>query len=65
MPEAERFFAKREIAVRAGQHCAPMALAAIGAPEGTLRISLGPFNTEDDVRAILAAVDEAIERPGR
>jgi selenocysteine lyase/cysteine desulfurase len=53
---AEAHFAERGITLRAGQHCAPFALQAIGAPEGTLRVSFGPFNRESDVDAIMAAV---------
>jgi selenocysteine lyase/cysteine desulfurase len=53
---SEAHFAERGIAVRAGQHCAPFALQAIGAPEGTLRVSFGPFNRESDVDAIVSAV---------
>ena len=56
---AEAHFAKRGITLRAGQHCAPLALQAIGAPEGTLRVSFGPFNRESDVDAIMAAVADA------
>lgn len=52
---AEAHFAERGIALRAGQHCAPLALEAIGAPEGTLRVSFGPFNQDSDVQAVLSA----------
>jgi len=52
---AEAHFAAHGVTLRAGQHCAPLALAAIGAPEGTLRVSFGPFNVESDVDAVLAA----------
>ena len=34
-----------------------MALEAIGASGGTVRISFGPSNHESDVRAILDAID--------
>lgn len=45
------------IAVRAGLHCAPAAHRAIGSfPEGTVRASLGPFNREADVAALISAV---------
>lgn len=54
---AEALFGGQGIVVRGGQHCAPMALEAIGAPEGTLRVSFGPFNRESDVERILAVVD--------
>jgi hypothetical protein len=53
------YFAEQGIVVRAGQHCAPMALEAIGAPAGTIRISFGPFNTEGEVEEIARAVDRA------
>ena len=56
---AEAHFAERGIALRAGQHCAPLALEAIGAPEGTVRASFGPFSTDSDVDAIVAAVTDA------
>lgn len=56
---AEAHFAKRGITLRAGQHCAPLALQAIGAPSGTLRVSFGPFNRDSDVDAVIAAVDDA------
>jgi selenocysteine lyase/cysteine desulfurase len=59
---AEAHFAEHGIAMRAGQHCAPLALQAIGAPEGTLRVSFGPFNHDSDVDAIVAAVDGAASR---
>jgi len=41
-----------------------MALEAIGAPSGTIRVSFGVFSDDGDVDAVLAAVDEAI-RAGR
>ncbi|HKU38206.1 MAG TPA: aminotransferase class V-fold PLP-dependent enzyme, partial [Polyangiales bacterium] len=59
LSRAEAHFAERGITLRAGQHCAPLALQAIGAPEGTLRVSFGPFNRASDVDAILAAVRDA------
>ena len=47
------------IAVRTGLHCAPCAHRAIGTfPEGTVRASLGPFNTEADITALVSAVRE-------
>jgi cysteine desulfurase/selenocysteine lyase len=47
------------IELRAGLHCAPRMHAALGtSPSGTVRASLGPFNTEDDVRSLVAAVAE-------
>mmetsp|Transcript_31861 Transcript_31861/g.101501 ORF Transcript_31861/g.101501 Transcript_31861/m.101501 type:complete len:435 (+) Transcript_31861:3-1307(+) len=55
--EAERFFLSRGIVVRAGSHCAPMALDTLGQPYGTIRASFGATNTGEDVDAIVAAVD--------
>ena len=49
--------AKEGICVRAGYHCAPLAHAAIGTPEGgALRISFGPFNTVSDLDALWRAL---------
>ena len=59
LERCESFFAERGVWVRAGHHCAPMAVDAIGAGEGTLRISFGPFSAEDDVEVILDAIDSA------
>ena len=48
------------IALRAGQHCAQPLLSALGV-SGTLRASFAPYNTQDDVHALIAAVDRALE----
>lgn len=48
------------IALRAGQHCAQPLLAAMGV-SGTLRASFAPYNTQDDVQALVSAVDRALE----
>lgn len=45
------------IMTRVGLHCAPLAHKSLGTfPEGTVRFSVGPFNTEEDIDAALAAV---------
>jgi len=47
------------ILCRPGLHCAPAAHRTIGTfPEGTIRFSLGFFNTEEEVRTALEAVEE-------
>jgi cysteine desulfurase family protein len=47
------------IQVRAGLHCAPRIHKQLGAwPTGTVRFSVGPFNTEGDIDATIAAVRE-------
>lgn len=52
--------AEAGIALRAGQHCAQPLLAELGV-SGTLRASFVPYNTQQDVDALVAAVDRALE----
>ena len=59
LERTEPFFARRGVEIRAARHCAPMALEAVDRPHGTLRISLGQFNTQGDVDRLLAVIDEA------
>ena len=48
-----------DIAVRPGLHCAPYIHRALGTfPDGTLRLSPGPFTTRDDIAALLDALSE-------
>jgi cysteine desulfurase / selenocysteine lyase len=48
------------VQVRAGLHCAPLVHRALGTSEvgGTVRFSLGAFNTAEDVDAAIAAMRE-------
>lgn len=48
------------IALRAGHHCAMPLLKALGL-EGTLRVSLGCYNTEADVKSFIKALMKSIE----
>lgn len=49
------------ICVRAGLHCAPAAHQRIGTyPDGTIRVGIGPFNTERDVDALVIAIRDTI-----
>lgn len=42
------------IATRGGLHCAPGAHRALGTfPEGTVRLSFGPFNSDTDIEAVM------------
>ncbi|MDX2035449.1 MAG: aminotransferase class V-fold PLP-dependent enzyme [Isosphaeraceae bacterium] len=51
-----------EIAVRPGLHCAPYIHQRIGTfPDGTLRVSPGPFTTEKEIDALLEALDAVTE----
>lgn len=52
--------AESGIALRAGQHCAQPLLAALGV-SGTLRASFAPYNTQQDVEALVNAIDRALE----
>jgi cysteine desulfurase family protein len=46
-----------DIAVRPGLHCAPYIHKRLGTfPDGTLRLSPGPFNTPDDIERFLDAL---------
>ncbi len=48
-----------DIAVRPGLHCAPYIHRALGTfPDGTLRVSPGPFTTADQVEILVRALDE-------
>lgn len=52
-----------DIAVRTGYHCAPFIHDFLGTKEchGTVRASLGYFNTEDDIDALINAVKDLME----
>ena len=48
-----------EVACRTGLQCAPLVHETIGtAPDGTVRLSLGPMSTEADVAAAIPAIRE-------
>jgi cysteine desulfurase family protein len=48
-----------DIAVRPGLHCAPYIHRSLGTfPEGAVRVSPGPFSTEDDIDRLAAALAE-------
>lgn len=48
-----------DIAVRPGLHCAPYTHRQIGTfPSGTIRISPGPFNTDQHIDTLLDALDQ-------
>ncbi|HEX5106521.1 MAG TPA: cysteine desulfurase [Pirellulaceae bacterium] len=47
------------IQTRAGLHCAPRMHASLGtSPGGTLRLSVGPYNTPEQIEALAAALSE-------
>src|SRR5579884_1153099 len=48
-----------DIAVRPGLHCAPHIHRSLGTyPDGTVRVSPGPFNTEEDIDRLADALAE-------
>jgi len=51
-----------DIQVRSGLHCAPSTHRILGTfPKGTVRISIGSFNTENDIDLTLRAVQQIAE----
>lgn len=52
-----------EISVRVGLHCAPLVHKALGTfPDGTVRFSLGYFNTLEEVRIAVEAIRRIAEK---
>ena len=52
-----------DIAVRPGLHCAPLAHKTIGTFEqGTVRFSIGPFNTHQDIEKAVQAVGKIVKQ---
>jgi cysteine desulfurase family protein len=50
------------IMVRAGLHCSPADHRRLEThPNGTVRVSIGPFNTESDIDGLVAAVSDGYE----
>ncbi|HEY1375764.1 MAG TPA: aminotransferase class V-fold PLP-dependent enzyme [Gemmataceae bacterium] len=50
-----------DVAIRPGLHCAPYIHRALGTfPDGTVRVSPGPFNTPEDVDRLADAVAEVV-----
>jgi cysteine desulfurase / selenocysteine lyase len=50
-----------DIAIRPGLHCAPYIHRALGTfPDGTVRVSPGPFNTEADIDRLVGALREIL-----
>ena len=58
--DAERLFLEHGVILRAGAHCAPMALDALGLPDGTLRFSFGPTTTDADRKLVSDAIVESV-----
>jgi selenocysteine lyase/cysteine desulfurase len=52
-----------DIACRTGLHCAPLVHEQLGTDKigGSVRIGIGPFNTEDHIKTTIEAVGEIAE----
>ena len=51
-----------DVLVRTGLHCAPLAHKTLGTfPEGTIRLSMGVFNTLEDVAIVAEAIQKIAE----
>lgn len=55
---AQQLDESADILVRSGHHCCQPLLERLGLPEGTVRASLGVYNTEDEVDMLVATVEE-------
>lgn len=51
---------KQNIAVRSGHHCAHPLMDALGI-NGTIRVSMGIYNNQDDIKALLTALSKTVE----
>jgi cysteine desulfurase family protein len=55
-----------DILVRVGIHCAPLAHRTLGTyPDGTIRLSMGYFNTPGEVETAVQAIKKVAESPGK
>ncbi len=52
-----------DIACRTGLHCAPLVHEQLGTAQigGSVRIGIGPFNTEDHIKRTIDAVEEIVD----
>jgi cysteine desulfurase family protein len=54
-----------DIRLRTGLHCAPLVHKVLGTyPHGTVRVSLGPSNTPEEVNSLLVALAEIVKDKG-
>jgi selenocysteine lyase/cysteine desulfurase len=51
------------IACRTGLHCAPLVHEQLGIAQigGSVRIGIGPFNTEDHIKTAIEAIGEIVD----
>nr|WP_320161654.1 aminotransferase class V-fold PLP-dependent enzyme [uncultured Methanoregula sp.] len=57
---AQRLDEMADIMIRSGHHCCIPLMGRLGLPDGTARVSLGPYNTPGDVDLFLATIEEIV-----
>jgi cysteine desulfurase/selenocysteine lyase len=57
---AQRVDEMADIMIRSGHHCCIPLMRSLGLPEGTARVSLGPYNTQSDADLFLATIEEIV-----
>ena len=55
---AQQLDESADILVRSGHHCCQPLMELLGLPDGTVRASLGLYNTEEEVDMLVATLDE-------
>jgi cysteine desulfurase / selenocysteine lyase len=55
---AQQLDESADILVRSGHHCCQPLMERLGLPDGTVRASLGLYNTEDEVDMLVATLEE-------
>jgi cysteine desulfurase/selenocysteine lyase len=55
---AQRLDEMADIMVRSGHHCCIPLMEHLGLPDGTVRVSLGPYNNGEEADLFLATVEE-------
>ena len=59
----ERLDDEYDILVRVGLHCAPLAHQTLGTyPDGTVRVSIGYFNTSEEIALTANAIKKILAR---
>jgi cysteine desulfurase/selenocysteine lyase len=55
---AQQLDESADIMVRSGHHCCQPLMDALGLPEGTVRASIGLYNTEHEIDLLIATLKE-------
>ncbi len=56
--DVAEILARRNIAVRAGHHCAMPLMKYVGLPQGTVRASFGVYTTTEDIDKLVEGIEE-------